>query len=510
MNIKRAKQEIINTVRAYLAKDEFGAYRIPAVRQRPILLMGPPGIGKTQIMEQIANELDIDLVAYTITHHTRQSALGLPFIEHRSFGGREYAVTEYTMSEILAAVWQAMERSGRKEGILFLDEVNCISETLAPMMLQFLQCKTFGNQRLPEGWIIAAAGNPPEYNKSVREFDVVTLDRVKRIDVKEDYAAWKEYALRRGIHGAILSYLDIRKDHFYKVEAGPEGMQFVTARGWEDLSEILRTYEALGLTADREVVGQYLQMPAIAKDFANYLELYAKYRRVYRVEEILNGSWEPLRARELAAAPFDEKLSVLGLVLSRLNESARAAWQLDQLAGLLHESLLRMKAALGQTPAAQILTAELAGLDRQIAAKKEAGSADRQGMQLLNQAARTLEGYLHTLELEAPAEPFDRLKELFAETLDQRAAAADETGSYLANAFAFLDESLPGSQELVIFATELTAGFYTSWYIETFGCEAYFAHNKDLLFADTENALLGEIAAARAAQNGTAGEALEL
>ena len=76
MNIKRAKQEIINTVRAYLAKDEFGAYRIPAVRQRPILLMGPPGIGKTQIMEQIANELDIDLVAYTITHHTRQSALG--------------------------------------------------------------------------------------------------------------------------------------------------------------------------------------------------------------------------------------------------------------------------------------------------------------------------------------------------------------------------------------------------------------------------------------------------
>lgn len=117
-------------------------------------------------------------------------------------------------------------------------------------------------------------------------------------------------------------------------------------------------------------------------------------------------------------------------------------------------------------------------------------------MQLLNQAARALEGYLHTLELEAPAEPFDRLKELFAETLNQRAAAADETGSYLANAFAFLDESLPGSQELVIFATELTAGFYTSWYIETFGCEAYFAHNKDLLFADTENALLGEIAAA--------------
>ena len=60
MNIKQAKQEIKNTVRAYLMKEGDGAYRIPVVRQRPILLMGPPGIGKTQIMEQIARECDFD------------------------------------------------------------------------------------------------------------------------------------------------------------------------------------------------------------------------------------------------------------------------------------------------------------------------------------------------------------------------------------------------------------------------------------------------------------------
>ena len=183
MNIRQAKQQLSDTLRAYLAKDALGNYRIPAVRQRPVLLMGPPGIGKTQIMEQVAAENGVGLVAYTITHHTRQSAVGLPFIEHRSYGGEEVAVTEYTMSEILASVYRLMERTGLREGILFLDEINCVSETLAPMMLQFLQCKTFGNQRLPEGWLIAAAGNPPEYNKSVRDFDVVTLDRVKRIDV---------------------------------------------------------------------------------------------------------------------------------------------------------------------------------------------------------------------------------------------------------------------------------------------------------------------------------------
>ena len=72
MNIKRAKQEIKDTIEAYLMKDEMGEYAIPSIRQRPILLIGPPGVGKTQIMEQAARECGIGLVSYTITHHTRE------------------------------------------------------------------------------------------------------------------------------------------------------------------------------------------------------------------------------------------------------------------------------------------------------------------------------------------------------------------------------------------------------------------------------------------------------
>ncbi|MBR4149930.1 MAG: AAA family ATPase, partial [Firmicutes bacterium] len=323
MNIKRAKEEITNTLKAYFTKDELGNYMIPPVRQRPVLLMGPPGIGKTQIMEQIAAENGVGLVAYTITHHTRQSAVGLPFIEKKVFGGVEYSVTEYTMSEILASVYKLMESTGVREGILFLDEINCVSETLAPMMLQFLQCKTFGNQKLPEGWLIVAAGNPPEYNRSVRDFDVVTLDRVKRIDVEEDFAVWKEYAVNKGIHSAVISYLDIKKENFYRIENTADGLEFVTARGWEDLSEVIYAYEKLGLKADRQVCVEYLQMPRIAKDFANYLELYYKYQKSYHVDGIVRGTWERITEKEFAGAPFDEKLSVLGLIYSRLREAAK-------------------------------------------------------------------------------------------------------------------------------------------------------------------------------------------
>ena len=85
MNIGQAKDYIKNSINIYLKKDEYGDYRIPVMRQRPIFLLGAPGIGKTAIMEQIASEMGIALVSYSMTHHTRQSALGLPFIKQKEY-----------------------------------------------------------------------------------------------------------------------------------------------------------------------------------------------------------------------------------------------------------------------------------------------------------------------------------------------------------------------------------------------------------------------------------------
>ena len=69
MNIKEAKQELLHTIQIYTRKDSSDRYLMPAVRQRPILLIGPPGIGKTAIMEHAAEACNIGLVSYTITHH---------------------------------------------------------------------------------------------------------------------------------------------------------------------------------------------------------------------------------------------------------------------------------------------------------------------------------------------------------------------------------------------------------------------------------------------------------
>ncbi len=496
MNIKEAKTQIRNTLRAYLTRDALGNYLIPAVRQRPVLLMGPPGIGKTQIMEQIATEENVGLVAYTITHHTRQSAIGLPFIEHRVYGGEEFTVTEYTMSEIIGSVYSLMENTGIREGILFLDEINCVSETLAPMMLQFLQCKTFGNQKLPEGWLIVAAGNPPEYNKSVRDFDVVTLDRVKRMNVEEDFGVWKEYALRKGLHGAVVSYLDIKKENFYRIENTPEGLQFATARGWEDLSEILYAYEKLGIEADAGLAEQYIQLPRLARDFANYLALYNKYRQVYHVDDILRGQWPRVTESEFAAAPFDERLAVMGLLLSKLSEAARSTRQADALCKALFDTLSAVKARMADEDPAEVLR-EIEGVRRAALKRAAAAGQDDKELRNLRQAEiNAIEAYRRELE-KSPAEDreaqFELVKSLFEQETAKAEGLADEAGAKFDNAFRFLESAIGQSQELVLFVTEITAGYDTSWFVGEYGCDAYFRNNRELLFDETRSRILEKL-----------------
>ena len=505
MNIKQAKEEIKHAIAAYLAKDAYGEYKIPVLRQRPLLLMGAPGIGKTAIMEQVARECGVGLVAYSITHHTRQSAMGLPFISHKNYGGKEYAVTEYTMSEIIGAVYDKMEETGLKEGILFIDEINCVSETLAPAMLQFLQAKTFGSHKVPEGWIIVAAGNPPEYNKSVREFDVVTLDRVKKIDVEPDFAAWKEYAWKQGLHGAVLSYLEIKKNHFYAMETMVDGKRFATARGWEDLSNMLQVYEELGIAADETLIVQYLQHKKIAKDFANYLDLYEKYRTDYHVGDILAGNYTKGAVEKLQEAPFDERLSVMGLLLSRLTEDFTAAYDKDlqtvQLHGVLKEIKERFASPYcAETPWETLTESYMEEIQSKYHREKKAGLLDKHSAQAYLATIQTMEGYVQAAKaagLREKDDVFGLMKEKFADVVEARENAISHASEALDNAFAFLEEAFGAGQEMVIFITELTANYYSVKFISENGCEKYYSYNKELLFEEKQKSILEDIEKAK-------------
>ncbi len=491
MDIKRAKQEIKDSMEAYLKKDAFGAYEIAPERQRPVLLMGPPGIGKTQIMAQIARELKIGLVSYTITHHTRQSAVGLPFIREKEFQGQTFSVTEYTMSEIIASVYEKMEKTGMKEGILFIDEINCVSETLAPMMLQFLQGKTFGNQAVPQGWMIVAAGNPPEYNKSVREFDVVTLDRLKKIDVEADFPVWKEYAYRQEIHPAVISYLELRRENFYRIENTVDGKRFATARGWEDLSELIRVYESLGKKADRDVVFQYIQHPMIAKDFANYLELYYKYKKDYGVEDILQGKWTPATLQKIKAAPFDEHLSIVSLLIGKLCSMFSECHRMDTFVSKLYEYLIYYR----DNEAAMMLEDVRKLAEEDLQAQRKAEILTRREEETFQKVIDTLGRYALELkgELFIGDAAFDEVRSMFAHETAERETLIEKTSETLTHAFDFMEAAFGESQEMVAFITELNANYYSVWFINENGCDQYYRYNKGLLFDDRQQDIMRQM-----------------
>ncbi len=488
MNIKRAKEEIVNTVKAYLQKDEEGEYLIPAIRQRPVLLIGAPGIGKTAIMEQAARECNIGLVAYTMTHHTRQSAMGLPFISKKMYGGEEKSVTEYTMSEIIAAVYDRMESTGLKEGILFIDEINCVSETLAPVMLQFLQGKSFGNAKVPAGWIIAAAGNPAEYNRSVREFDVVTLDRVKMINVEPDYDVWREYARMQGIHGAIVSYLDARRDNFYKIETTVDGKHFVTARGWEDLSCLIYAYERLGLAVDKEIVGEYICDPATATDFANYLELYYVYEKTYNMESIFAGNADPMLNRRLSEAPFDEKVSVISILLGRLSRGFRDYAILENTVDNVFDALktFRKNMQTADRPPISIFADIIQSVNAAYTRKKEAGLYASDDDKSMVKTINVLEEMSRKLAGDGTADAgsaFELVRTEFEQLNGQREKMCDRVSAELNNTYAFVENAFGESPQLVLFTTELAAGSNSMHFIEENGCDAFYRNNKGLIRA---------------------------
>lgn len=320
VTVAQAKTAIAQTAALYFAKDANGRYRIDRRRARPVCLMGPAGIGKTEVVRQVAEEQGLAFLSYSVTHHTRQSAIGLPRLSECEVDGRTVPITEYTMSEIIAEVYRVMRESGKKEGILFLDEFNCESETLRPIMLQLLQSKTFGPHTIPDGWMLVLAGNPSEYNVSARALDAVTADRLRMLWLQPDYNAWRAYMVSRGVHPVVLSYLDDHRRQFYVFEKGKDGEALVTARGWEDLSVMLRMMEEFGYPVDLPFVAQYIQSAQVAREFISYYHQYSTIIASGLADAVFTNSLTEKQEKKLSEMSFPQKWALTAVVLTRLEQ----------------------------------------------------------------------------------------------------------------------------------------------------------------------------------------------
>lgn len=283
--VEKAKQAVKQAIMGYLYKDETGSYVMKERNRLPLYLEGAPGIGKTELVEQVASELELGFLSFSLVHHTRNSLLGLPVIETLENGDK---YTTYTISEIIAKV-QEQVAAGCREGILLLDEFPCMSETIMPVMLAFLQTKNIGEHHLPEGWVIVLCGNPPKFNKAARRFDSAVLDRLRKIETEFDPACFIEYGKSIGVEPIILSYLELHPEHAYRCQETNGAHELVTCRGWENLSHAIRVYRELGQEPDADCVQQFIKSEEICHSFMLYVQQCKIGISKDEMEEILKG-----------------------------------------------------------------------------------------------------------------------------------------------------------------------------------------------------------------------------
>ena len=131
-----------------------------------------------------------------------------------------------------------------------------------------------------------------------------------------------------------------------------DGKRFVTARGWVDLSDMMKLYEQRGYAVNEQLIRQYLQSPTVAKSFAVYYDLFKKYRSDYQVDDILAGKATKKIEDRAAKAKFDERLSLLGLLLDAVGGDFKAVAVAEGMMTQLMNDIRAMRVQLARVDAA--------------------------------------------------------------------------------------------------------------------------------------------------------------
>ncbi len=243
---------------------------------------------------------------------------------------------------------------------------------------------------------------------------------------------------------------------------------------------------------------QYIQHDQTARDFANYLELYYKYQTDYQIEAVFGGTIDPILEKKVAHASFDERLSVIGLLLAGLNSRFRAVYEKERTLEALMK-LLRAYQAMPETDGIAALVAQTEGYRSDWQMKRENGVLSGQEEHIARNVTALLDAYTKELREQVKDTPlsteacFLQIRIWFAEENDALADLQDTAGETLEHVFDFLESVFGESQELAVFMTELNASSYALSYLTEYDCERYQRYNQNFMFDENRDRLLRRI-----------------
>ena len=188
-------------------------------------------------------------------------------------------------------------------------------------------------------------------------------------------------------------------------------------------------------------------------------------------------------------AAFDERFSVVNLILSHLNGEFREAGKREEMISLLFGRLKEIRDERDLS----LLERLARELDEEAEKQRKAGLIDREQEYLMRSAAERLEKYAGILKKEGGTEfepGFERVRELFLKDREAYESFCDETLQKLERGFDFLEAAVGDSQEMVLFVTGLTASRSGVGFLREHECERYYEYNRRLLFEDQESGIL--------------------
>jgi energy-coupling factor transporter ATP-binding protein EcfA2 len=193
---------------------------------QPVLLEGPHGVGKSQLVEQAASSLGVDYIVRDLSLMEPPDLIGLPKFEN---GKTVYAPPAFLPT--------------KGKGLLVLEELNRCERYMRSPCLQLMTARCLNDYALPPGWLPVAALNPAGEAYDVQELDPALQSRFMRIEVRAEVKSWLAWAAKNGVHPAVRSYVE-QLDRVFE-SSNP--------RSWAYVSNVVTAHESGG-TSDRKAL----------------------------------------------------------------------------------------------------------------------------------------------------------------------------------------------------------------------------------------------------------------
>jgi len=195
--------------------------RLAHLSKRSILLVGPTGVGKSEIASQAANELGIQFLVRDLSLMEAPDLSGLPIIES---GKMRYAIPSFLPTD------------ANSRGIICFEELNRAHRSVQGPCFQLLTAGTLNDYILPAGWTAIACINPQEDGYDVAELDKALMARFMVVRVVPDVTTWIKWAEANRVHPAVCGFVRATPKIFDAPKSNP--------RAWFYASEVLKRYEA--------------------------------------------------------------------------------------------------------------------------------------------------------------------------------------------------------------------------------------------------------------------------